>query len=362
MRCLPFHGLVFALVALAVLVGPALAGTPPGLRPSEANGWRSGNRAWLEPRIFLGIEGEPLGIDGGFFGDRLPARANMSPNHEAEWRSLRYLAAVRGEGGELRSERAQIEAWLERQRTEGLQLDEPGGYIQLWAAASATAALAAWEDLRAHPEDPDALRLARATLGWWRDFGAYYGRLRTPDGLLLRVGARQIHRPEDDAFDEVLLEVLLGEAPAGRHPRIRETARKRESEWRRRGMGAWAVREVMGLGVPLGEVAREGLAGPLPRIRNPVTLVPGQWVRMPVVEGRGPVRWASWRAELGGVEVSGQPVGSPISSRRWQAERAEGMPVRGDGKGALSTGPEAPLPPLPELPRRPTPAPDRPAS
>jgi hypothetical protein len=359
MRRAACHPVVPALRALALLAALAL----PAALGARSTGderadredptraaltWRTGNRAWLEPMIFRGIAGERLGVDGGFFAEEPRKRAKMSPNHEAEWRSLRYLAAVRGEAGELAVERAQIDGWLARQRTEGLQLNEPGGYIQLWAAASAVIALAAWEDLAAHPDDPEAERLARAALGWWRDFGAYYGRLRTADGRLLRVGARQNHRPEDGGFDEVLLELLLGPAPEGRHPRLARTAGKPEREWRRRGFGAWAAREVMARGVPLAELAREGLDGPLPRIRNPVTLRPGRWARMPVVEGLGPIRRASW-LEDGEVQVSAQPPGRPTGPRRGGSEGAPAW----DAEGSVETGPAAPVPPLPELPRRP---------
>lgn len=339
-------------VALLLAVVPAWAASaavrqrevPPRDRWQDPFVWKRGNLAWLEPMIARGVAGEALGVDAGFFQEGLRARANMSPNHEAVWRALRYLAAVRGEAGDLERERGQIEAWFLRQRREGLQLDEPGGYVQPWAAASATAALAAWEDLEAHPDDPSARRVTRTVLGWWRDFGAYYGRLRAPNGLLLRVGARQIHRPRDAAFDEVLVDLLLGPAAGGQHPYARKKAGKPEREWLRRGLGAWSVRAAMERGVPLAEVARQGLEGPLPRIRNRVTIEPGRWAWMPQVDGRGPVRSASW-IEDGEVRFTRGPAGA-VSARRPSSDDV----AAGLGEGGLETGPAAPLPPLPELP------------
>lgn len=64
--------------------------------------------------------------------------------------------------------------------------------------------------------------------------------------------------------------------------------------FRNRRLSTWSVREVMELGVPLDEAAREGLDAPLPRIANRVTLEPGEWSWMPVISGLGPMRWASW--------------------------------------------------------------------
>jgi len=141
--------------------GPGKGKLPPRDRWDDPFVWKVGNLAWLEPMIARGVAGKPLDVDPGFFREELRARAKMTPNHEAEWRALRYLAAVRGDGGDRAAERRQIEEWFLRQRGEGLQLDEPGGYVQQWAAASATAALAAWEDLQGHPDDPDVRRVAR---------------------------------------------------------------------------------------------------------------------------------------------------------------------------------------------------------
>lgn len=337
--------------AVAAGVAAGKRELPPRDRWDDPFVWRKGNLGWLNPLIARGVAGEPLEVDPGFFREELRGRAKMSPNHEAEWRALRYLAAVRGDGGDLAAERRQIEEWFLRQRREGLQLDEPGGYVQQWAAASATAALAAWEDLEAHPDDPEVERVVRTVLGWWRDFGAYYGRLRTPEGLLLRVGARQTHRPQDAAFDEVLLDLLLGPAPGGQHAYARKMAAKPEREWLRRGLGAWTAREAMEQGVPLDDLAREGLEGPLPRISNPVTIEPGEWAWMPRVEGRSPVRWASW-IEDGEIRYSGQRIGRGVAAKTWSAEE----PAPGPVEEGIETGPEAPLPPLPELPKPAEPA------
>ncbi len=335
----------FLLVGFSA--GLRAAPEPPAVA-SDPLVWRTGNRAWLGPMVLRGVEGRELGVSPGFFSENLARGAGMTPNHEGQWRALRYLAAARGEGGDLAAERRQLGAWFERQRREGLQLDEPGGYLQEWAAGAAVAALAARADATAHPCDPEALGVYQGVLGWWRDFGAYYGRLRTADGRLLRVGARQIHRPRDDGFDEVLLDLLLGPPAGGESPAVARWARKPEREWQRRGMGAWAAREAMAQGVPLARVAREGLAGPLPRIWNRVYLEPGRWVSMPRIDGRSPVRWASW-VEGGEIRVEGQPIGHGVRSGVWEEEG----PTRWSPKSAQATGPDAPLPPLPELPEIP---------
>ena len=80
-----------------------------------------------------------------------------------------------------------------------------------------------------------------------------------------------------------------------------------------------------------------------------------------MIDGRGPVRWASWRDGDGAIEASGKSAGRHGGLRHWRAERIEAAPAQ-EVQGALTTGPDAPLPPLPELPRRPAPVPDRPAS
>lgn len=349
------HRAIPPAVALLVALGFAVAAAAPpaGAAPENPAAkdpfqWRKGNLGWLEPMLAEAIEGEPLAVEPGFFDEDLRRRARMSPNHEALWRSLRYMAAVRGDAGDLEREREQIEAWFERQRREGLQLDEPGGYVQVWSAASALAALAAWEDLAAHPDDERAEQVARTVLGWWRDFGAYYGRLRTDSGLLLRVGARQNHRPRDAAFDEVLVDLLLGPAENGPHANARWMAGKPEHAWMRRGLGAWSAREVMELGVPLDEMAREGLDAPLPRIANRVTVAPGEWAWMPVISGLGPMRWASW-SEDGEIGFTGH-----ARNRRARRELATAPEApRFRLHEGMTTGPDAQLAPLPDLPERP---------
>jgi hypothetical protein len=337
--------LLLAVAALAALLPTPAAAEPANPAAKDPFQWRKGNLAWLEPMVVEAIRGERLQVGPGFFDEATRQRARMTPNHEALWRALRYTAAVRGDGGNLATERDQIEAWFERQRREGLQLDEPGGYIQIWGAASALSALAAWEDVAAHPDDDRAEETARAVFGWWRDFGAYYGRLRTDSGMLLRVGARQLHRPRDAAFDEVLVDLLLGPVERGPHANARWMAGKPEHAWMRRGFGAWSAREVMALGVPLDEVAREGLDAPMPRIANRVTVSPGEWAWMPVIHGLGPMRWSSW-AENGDIGFTGQ--GRSHRARRQLATAPEG--VRWNLREGLTTGPDAELAPLPELP------------
>ncbi len=339
---------VLGFALAAAVAAPAAWAAPENPAAKDPFQWRKGNLGWLEPMLVEAIEGEPLAVGPGFFDEDLRRRAKMTPNHEALWRSLRYTAAVRGDAGDLEREREQIGAWFERQRRDGLQLDEPGGYVQVWSAASALAALAAWEDLSAHPDDAGAEHVTRTVLGWWRDFGAYYGRLRTDSGLLLRVGARQNHRPRDAAFDEVLVDLLLGPAESGPHANARWMAGKPEHAWMRRGLGAWSAREVMELGVPLDEMAREGLDGPLPRIANRVTLEPGEWAWMPVISGLGPMRWASW-SEDGEIGFTGH-----ARNRRARRELATAPEApRFRLHGGMTTGPDAQLAPLPDLPERP---------
>lgn len=343
----PRPGPLVAVALLAIALAAPLATVAASESPAAQDPfrWRKGNLGWLEPRVVQGIRGESLEVDAGFFDEDLRRRSRMSPNHEALWRAIRYTAAVRGEAGDLDRERVQIEEWFLRQRRDGLQLDEPGGYIQVWSAASALAALAAWEDVEAHPGDADAERTARAVFGWWRDFGAYYGRLRTDAGLLLRVGARQNHRPQDDGFDEVLVDLLLGPVEGGPHPNARRFSRRPEHAWMRLGLGAWSVREIMERGVPLARAAREGLDAPLPRIANRITVRPGEWAWMPVISGLGPMRWASW-AEGGEIGVTGHARGR--RARRELSTAPEG--VRWNLRDGLTTGPDAELVPLPELP------------